>query len=47
MGKKKVYNANQHCYVEKRSCHTKPNLFFDKVASLDDKGISETVIFLE
>lgn len=47
MGKKKDYNAIQHCSVEKRSCYIKANLFFDKDARLDDKGISETIIFLE
>lgn len=47
MGKKKDYNAIEHCSVEKRSCYTKANFFFDKDARWDDDGISETVMFLE
>lgn len=45
--KRDVINVNQHCFVVKRSCHTKLNLVFDKIARLDDKGISKIVIFLE
>lgn len=46
MDKEEKY-VNQHCSVEKRSCHTKPNLYFVKNAQLDVKGTSQDAIFLE